>query len=74
MLPLSLASRGERFIVREIRGGGFAKQRLTDMGLNPGVEIEVMNSDQPMLIAVRDTRLALGAGLAGKIMVSYIEN
>lgn len=73
-LPLSFASRGERVVVREIRGGDKIKRRLTDLGVTVGLEIEVMNNDGTMLIAARDSRVALGMGMAAKIMVSHISN
>jgi Fur family ferric uptake transcriptional regulator len=69
-LPLSFASRGERVIVKQIRGGDTFKRRLTDMGIIPNLELEVLNNDGPMLVAARDSRVALGMGMAAKIMVS----
>lgn len=69
-LPLSFASRGERVIVKQIRGGDTFKRRLTDMGIIPNLELEVLNNDGPMLVAARDSRVALGMGMASKILVS----
>jgi len=46
------------------------------MGFNPGVRIKVIQggfSRGPIIVAVRDTRLALGRGMAHKIMVKLLE-
>ena len=45
--------------------------RLASMGLVPNVEIKVMNNSHPgpFVINVKNTRIALGRGMAGKIKV-----
>jgi Fe2+ transport system protein FeoA len=41
------------------------------MGLIPGTQLHILqDSGGPMLIVVRETRLALGRGLASKLLVS----
>ena len=71
-LPLTFAARGEAVQVRDIRGGDGLRRRLADMGIIKDVQVEVLNSDGPMLLAVRDARVALGMGMASKIMVTPI--
>lgn len=48
--------------------------RLLDMGLVPGTRVIVVNNQNrgPMLIEVRDSKMALGRGLASKILVYKI--
>ena len=48
------------------------QERLISMGLGPGSEIEVIRKGAPgpFIIAVKETRLAIGAGMAQRIMVS----
>jgi len=46
-------------------------QHLADMGLNEGSIIEVVTSSNPgpLLVAIKDTTLAIGQGIARRIMV-----
>lgn len=53
------------------RGRGFEK-RLMDMGLTPGTKVTVVKSAPfrgPLEILVRGSRLALGRGMAERILV-----
>ena len=72
LLPLLLAKTGERVVINEMTGGTIARARLAAMGLRPGDEIEIIKNDgQGRLILARGTtRLALGKGVASKILVS----
>jgi len=71
LMPLSFAEEGELGIVQEFMGGPGAQLRLATIGLRKGDEVEVItNSGQGQLVvAVNGTRLALGRGIAKKIMV-----
>ena len=72
MMPLSMASPGDLVQVVSIRAGWGLQRRLADMGLTPGVQIRVINSQRPgpVVLDVRGSRLALGHGVAHKIMVT----
>jgi len=64
--------KGEKGIIVSIEGGRGVVQRLTDMGLTPGVEIKVIETSLfagPVKILVRGFNLALGRGIATKILV-----
>jgi len=53
------------------RGQGFVK-RLMDMGLTPGTQVTVIKAAPfhgPVEILVRGSRLALGRGMAERILV-----
>lgn len=66
---------GTRAVVSELRGGrGFAS-RLAGMGISVGCQIEVLQNPAhgPLLVLVRDTRIALGRGEASKILVRESE-
>lgn len=74
-LPLSLTAPGERVRVIEIRGGQALLQRLMALGLTEGATVRVVQGDPggPLLLALKnDTRIALGRGVAQKIMVAAI--
>lgn len=69
--PLDQLPVHTRAVVRELSGGSELASRLAAMGLVLGATLEVMqNSGRgPMLVRVRDTRLALGRGEANKVLV-----
>ena len=71
LMPLAMASPGEVVRIADIRAGRGLTRRLADMGLVPGTDIRVINSYRPgpVLLEVRGTRLALGHGMAQKILV-----
>ena len=65
---------GATAVVRELDGGNEVSGRLAAMGLVLGAALQVMqNSGKgPMLVRVRDTRLALGRGEAQRILVERV--
>ena len=71
LMPLAMARPGEVVQVVSIGAGWGLTRRLADMGLTPGVSISVINSQMPgpVIINLRGSRLALGRGIAHKIMV-----
>jgi Fe2+ transport system protein FeoA len=75
--PMSLTTLmpGQRARLVRIEAGHRAVHRLSELGLTPGVELEVFQRDGhgPLLIAVRDTRLAVGRGMADKVLVELID-
>jgi ferrous iron transport protein A len=72
MMPLSMVSPGETVVVAAVRAGWGLQRRLADLGLTPGVRVRVVNSGKPgpVVLDVRGSRLALGYGVAHRIMVS----
>ncbi|TET88551.1 MAG: ferrous iron transport protein A [Dehalococcoidia bacterium] len=70
-MPLAMASPGEVVQVVAVRAGWGLQRRLADMGLLPGVNIRVINSQMPgpVIIDLRGSRLVLGHGVAQKILV-----
>ena len=65
---------GATAVVRDLDGGHEFSSRLAAMGLVMGAALQVMqNSGKgPMLVRVRDTRLALGRGEAQRILVERV--
>lgn len=47
------------------------EHRLNHMGLVPGARVEVVqnNAPGPVIVAVKDTRICLGRGIANRVMV-----
>ena len=71
MLYLSEAVEGKVYVMLEVDGGHGIRQRLYSMGLNPGVKFKVINNigRGPVGIEVRDTKLAIGRGMAQRIKI-----
>ena len=74
MIPLIYLPEYSAGIVIDIRGGRGLMKRLMEMGLTRGTKIRVLKSSGPgpMLIEVRGSRLALGKGIAMKIIVEEV--
>jgi len=71
MMTLAMVSPGEEVRLTAIHGGQRMRKRLADLGLNIGMTVRVLqrNGHGPLLLAVKDSRLALGRGMAHKIRV-----
>lgn len=74
MLPLAMIAEGENVQLVNIIGGRVLRKRLADLGLNPGMSLKVIQVDPqgPMILAVKDSRIAMGRGMAQKVMVELI--
>ncbi len=72
--PLTMAGSGGHVRVVSVTGSQRNAHRLTELGLQPGVELIVLRDDgNALLIAISDTRLALGYGLAHTVLVTALE-
>ena len=72
LMPLAMAKPGERTVIKDMMGGREAKWRLASMGLRTGDRLEIINNNGlgRLIVGHGSTRLALGRGIAQKIMVS----
>lgn len=72
-IPLPFANPGEPVRVTGFAQGRDIEKRLAGMGLTPGCEIHLMHTDGGnLVVAVGNSRLALGHGLAQKILVTPV--
>ena len=71
-VPLTMVAHGDSATLLSIQAGRGLTRRLADMGLVPGTTVRIVNSQMsgPVLIEVKGYRLALGHGIAQKIMVA----
>jgi ferrous iron transport protein A len=74
--PLLLAAEGERVRVVAVHGGQAAVRKLSDLGLRPGCEVTVASRGAAgsLVIARGDMRLALGTGMAHRVLVTRVED
>ena len=72
VFPLADAVTGDRLIIASFHAGKEMNRRLADLGLPIGAQIEVINRQRGgrMVIARNLSRVALGAGMTDKIMVT----
>jgi ferrous iron transport protein A len=71
--PLTMVALGQQVRLVEIMADHQVTHRLAELGLTPGVELEVIqDAGGPLLLAVRNTRLALRRAIASKILVESI--
>jgi len=70
-VSLDQLPQGATAVVRNLRGGGELVNRLAAMGLTEGTQLAVLQNTGrgPMLVSVRDTRIALGRGEAMRVLV-----
>jgi ferrous iron transport protein A len=69
---LSTVRSGERVHIQRLEGGHTFLGRLASLGFTPGARARVVQNfgRGPIIVALRDTRVALGRGEAGKILVT----
>ncbi len=70
-MTLSRIDPGEEVTLIDIDGGRGIRSKLYSMGLVPGITLKILNRNGsgPVMIAVKDSRLAIGRGMAEKIIV-----
>jgi Fe2+ transport system protein FeoA len=73
-MTLNMASPNQDVRIVSIRGGFKMKQRLADLGLNQGETIRILqdNGNGALILAVKESRLAIGRGMAQKILVEPV--
>lgn len=69
--PLMMADEGARVRIVALHGGKGLSLRLTELGLNVGSEVQIIQRQGGgLLIARGEARIALGGGMAAKIQVA----
>ncbi len=67
--PLIFFSKGTKGTIYDFNGGKMLSKRIYEMGLNKGQEIEIIKNDVgPLVIGLQSSRIAIGRGMAYKIM------
>lgn len=69
--PLVMADEGAQVRIVALHGGKGLTTRLTELGLNVGSEVRVVQRQGGGLLVARgESRIALGGGMAAKIQVA----
>jgi ferrous iron transport protein A len=71
--PLTSMKPKQKAFIVALNGGTEFERRLVGMGLHIGSEVEILfpcaHVDDPAIVAAGETRLAIGYGMASKIIV-----
>jgi ferrous iron transport protein A len=71
IIPLTQVGIGRPVRLVSISGGRRLNHRLAELGLTPGISITILqDSGGPLLLAVRQSRIALGRGMACRVNVT----
>ena len=70
MIPLIMAETGQPQIIKKIGGNPEVKQHLETLGFNVGGEVCIVSTlGGNLVVKVKESRVAVDAALARKIMV-----
>jgi ferrous iron transport protein A len=69
---LSELKTGTTAVIHSLLGGHSFRSRLAALGFTPGAEIKMVQNmgNGPMIVTLRDTRIALGRGEASKVLIT----
>jgi ferrous iron transport protein A len=68
---------GEKGVIVKAVGGFGLVRRLAEMGLTPGVEVKIVKKGSfggPVEVEVRGVALALGRGVASRVLVKPVKD
>ena len=70
-MPLIMLPEGAQATVVEVHGGRGICRRLAEMGFNVGDKVRMIKNHRPgpVIVEVKDSRVALGRGVTMKIIV-----
>ena len=71
-IPLPQLEKGKIGIIKKLAGGWGLQRKISSLGLRVGKEIRVLSTQPfrgPLVISVDNMRIALGRGMANKIIV-----
>ncbi len=74
MISLMELEQGDKAVIKGFRGGYRFQVQLNNLGVHEGDEIEIKKKGAfgPLLISVHNSNVAIGRGVASKIMVEKI--
>ena len=70
MMPLTMATPGEKVIIRKITGKDDVRQHLAELGFVVDSEVMVVSEiSGNLIVQVKDSRVALNRDMANRIMI-----
>ncbi|MEM0358364.1 MAG: FeoA family protein [Candidatus Bathyarchaeia archaeon] len=77
LCALTELAEGEKGVIVKAIGGFGLVRRLAEMGLTPGTEVKLVKKGSfggPIEVEVRGVALALGRGVASKVLVKPVKD
>ncbi len=76
VIPLGFLETGETAVIKSITGGHGFRTKLEEMGFSLGSKVCNIKNDGfgPLIVSVMDSRIALGRGMAQKLLVEINES
>lgn len=69
-MPINLVDSGETVVIRKITGKDEVRQHLAELGFVVGSRVTVVTKlSGSLILQIKESRVALDSGLAGKIIV-----
>ena len=70
-VPLTTLAPGQVGVVYGLAGGARFRSRMATLGFTPGARLTMLQNfgHGPLIVNIRDTRIALGRGEAAKVLV-----
>ena len=70
-LYLDSATKGRTYTMLGLEGGQSFREKIYSMGLNPGARFRIIQNSGhgPIEVEVRQTKLAIGRGMASRIKI-----
>jgi len=74
--PLTKIKKGSKAIMHHFTGGQTLSNRLLVLGFTKGAEVTVQQNPGfgPVIVLIRDSRIALGRGEARKVLVEEVNS
>ena len=70
MMPLTMARPGETNYISKITGKDEVRQHLAELGFVVGEKVTIVSEmGGNLILSVKDSRVALDRGMAGRIMI-----
>ncbi len=73
MLPLTESLQNDTVKILQIKGGFGFRQRMSELGIMPGNTVKIIKNDHigPLIIMVKNSRIALGRGMCRRIYYAH---
>ena len=70
IMPLTFVNAGEQYEIKRIGGKGETREFLENLGFTTGGIVKVISeSGGNIIVSIKDSRVAIGKDLAGRIIV-----
>jgi ferrous iron transport protein A len=71
ILNLTMLQKGDRGKVSSIDAGKYATKRLYELGFNTSASVTIIKNDfGPIIVSLNGNKVAVGRGLASKILLA----